>query len=125
MHSLLFFITNPQGLLRGIFLNECLERSQVSVVYPIGAFDLNGNLSVAQYEVYFQTGFRSPEMDWVDDGMRFGKDDRWRFFSKVINELEDRNFPYTVISGKNFSLREEQARKAIRNLIFPGIGGST
>lgn len=66
----------------------------------------------------FSLIFSEPlDLDWVDDGTRyFSKDeDRKRFHDKVVAELEKRNLPYVLISGKG-SARLHCAEQALKNL---------
>lgn len=59
----------------------------------------------------------SPEVDWVDDGTRYGEEFRQPMFDFLKKQLEALKLPYVVIGGNDWSIREKLALDAVDRFI--------
>lgn len=64
----------------------------------------------------------TPEVAWVDDGVRYAGDEKVRrwFFDEALSRVRTMGLPHTVISGDNWETRTAQALAAAE-AAFPGM----
>lgn len=67
-----------------------------------------------QYDLYL---LATPEVPWVNDGTRDLGHIRQEMYRKFKKGLEDRNIPYTLISGNSYEDRNSQAIAAVSSLL--------
>jgi len=62
----------------------------------------------------------TPEVDWFEDSIRTKEmmADRELFFDKIIRHMKQNKYSYTVISGKNYTQRTEDAILDVNNFIL-------
>lgn len=93
MDPLLLFVAHYDGLLRAVGLDECVEADEVLCIHPRCAFDFQGDLASAQYEVDFQACLGPPEVDGVVQfgigpmGRQFHEDEVFEGLAKQLASL--------------------------------------